>query len=88
MNNKIIEFFRWGIYHILDCMSKAWNVLCGFFGIEQQADLGLSWLVWMESRRVEREIQVMESRRLKQQEEAEDKMQLAKTDLDSHGKDI
>lgn len=88
MKSKTIEFFRWGIYYILDWSSRAWNITSSFFGLEQQADLGLSWLVWLESRRVEREIRARESQRLNKQKEAEDKMQLAKEDLDSYGKDI
>jgi len=54
----------------------------GIFGYNTQTDLGLSWLVWLESRRVEREIQVRETQRLKQQKEADEKMRLAKEDLD------
>jgi len=54
----------------------------GMFGYNTQTDLGLSWLVWLESRRVEREIQVRETQRLKQQKEADEKMRLAKEDLD------
>jgi hypothetical protein len=65
-----------------------WNFTCKLFGSESQADLGLSWLVFLESRRVEREIQGMESKRLSKQKEAEDKIRLAKEDLDSYGKDI
>ena len=72
MKNKTIEFTRWAVYYILDWMSRGWNVLCGLFGLEQQTDLGLSWLVWIESRRVEREIRARESQRLNKQKEAED----------------
>ena len=54
----------------------------GIFGYNTRTDLGLSWLVWLESRRVEREIQVRETQRLKQQKEADEKMRLAKEDLD------
>ena len=88
MKSKTVEFFRWSIYYILDWTSRAWNITSSFFGLEQQANLGLSWLVWLESRRVEREIRARESQRLNKQKEAEDKMQLAREDLDSYGKDI
>ena len=88
MKNKTIEFTRWAVYYILDWMSRGWNVLCGLFGLEQQSDLGLSWLVWIESRRVEREIRSRESKKLMKQKEAEGKMRTAKEEVDQYEQDI
>ena len=47
-----------------------------------ELDLGLNWLVWLEARRVKRDIQNSQTRRLNKQKEAEEKMRLAKEDLD------
>jgi hypothetical protein len=88
MKSKTIEFFRWGIYYILDCVSRGWNVLCGLFGLEQQTDLGLSWLVWLESRRVEREMRSREFKKLNKQKEAEGVMRTVKEEVDQYGQDI
>ena len=82
MINKITNIIRWSVYYPLDIVSRMWNIFMGIFGYNTQTDLGLSWLVWLESRRVEREIQVRETQRLKQQKEADEKMRLAKEDLD------
>lgn len=73
---------------MLDGISVVWNLTCMLFGKELQTDLGLSWLVYLESRRVEREMQGRESTKLTKQKEAEDKMRLAKEDLESYGQDI
>lgn len=73
---------------MLDGISVVWNLTCMLFGKESQTDLGLSWLVYLESRRVEREMQGRESTKLTKQKEAEDKMRLAKEDLESYGQDI
>ena len=88
MKSKITEFIRWGVYYILDGISVVWNLTAKVFGNEPQADLGLSRLVYLESRRVEREMQGRESTKLTKQKEAEDKMRLAKEDLESYGQDI
>lgn len=88
MKNKTIEFIRWTVYYILDWVSRAWNVLCGLFGLEQQTDLGLSWLVWLESRRVEREMRSREFKKLNKQKEAEGKMRTVKEEVDQYGQDI
>jgi hypothetical protein len=88
MKNNLNEFFRWSVYYTLNVLSGVWNFVSKLFGIESQADLGLSWLVFLESRRVEREIQERDSQRLNKQKEAEEKMRLAKEDLDSYGQDI
>lgn len=88
MNNKLIEFFRWGVYYILNGISVMWNLIAKLFGTESQVDLGLSWLVYFESRRVEREIHGFESKRLNKQKEAEDKIRSAKEDMETYGQDI
>jgi hypothetical protein len=88
MKSNLNEFFRWSVYHVLNVFSGVWNFICKLIGNEPQADLGLSWLVFLESRRVEREIQDRESQRLNKQKEAEEKMRLAKEDLNSYGQDI
>ena len=88
MKSKITEFIRWGVYYILNGISVVWNLAAKLFGNESQADLGLSWLVYLESRRVEREIRDRDSQRLNKQKEAEEKMRLAKEDIESYGQDI
>lgn len=88
MKSKITEFIRWGVYYILNGISVVWNLTAKLFGTESQADLGLSWLVYLESRRVEREIRDRGSQRLNKQKEAEEKMRLAKEDIESYGQDI
>jgi hypothetical protein len=88
MNNKLNELFRWSIYYTLDVVSRVTNFVSKLFGMGANVDLGLNWLVWLESRRVEREIRDRESKRVAKQLEADKKIQKARTDMESYGKDI
>jgi hypothetical protein len=88
MNNKLNELFRWSIYYTLDVVSRVTNFVSKLFGMGANVDLGLNWLVWLESRRVEREIRETKSKRVAKQMEAENTIQKARTDMESYGKDI
>jgi len=82
MNSRVIEFLKWRVYHALNGLSFIANIICKIFAYDLQSDLGLNWLVWMESRRVAREIRDRESQKLNKQKEAEEKMRLVKEDLE------
>ena len=88
MNNKLNELFRWSVYYTLDVVSRVINFISRLLGMGADVDLGLNWLVWWEARRVEREIRDTESKRVTKQREADNKIQEARKDLDSYGKDI
>ena len=88
MNNKLNELFRWSVYYTLDVVSRGINFISRLFGMGADVDLGLNWLVWWEARRVEREIRDTESKKVTKQREADNKIQEARKDLDSYGKDI
>jgi hypothetical protein len=79
---QVTEFIKWKIYHVLNWISITMNIVCKMFAYDLQSDLGLNWLVWLESRRVEREIRARETQKLNKQKEAEEKMRLAKEDLE------
>ncbi len=79
---QVTELLKWGVYHVLNWISLITNIVCKMFAYDLQSDLGLNWLVWLESRRVEREIQARETQKLNKQKEAEEKMRLAKEDLE------
>ena len=79
---QVTELLKWGVYHVLNWISLITNIVCMMFAYDLQSDLGLNWLVWLESRRVKREIRARETQKLNKQKEAEEKMRLAKEDLE------
>ena len=90
MMKTLINLFKWGVYYILDWISRAGNIILKLFGYDSntELDLGLNWLVWLEARRVKRDIQNSQTRRLNKQKEAEYKMRTAKEEVDQYEQDI